>query len=77
MEYEPRKVRVELEIEVDMPKGVDDDDLNWRLNYNYCVSNYALDYLVEYDKKHGGICNLLRGAHVISKECGNDEVCRQ
>ena len=72
MEYEPRKVRVELEIEVDMPKDVDDDDLNWRLNYNYCVSNYALDYLVEYDKKHGCICNLLRGAHVISKGCGRN-----
>lgn len=72
MEYETRKVRVEFEIDVNVPKGVDDDDINWRLNYNYCVSNYALDYLVEYDKKHGCVCNLLRSAHVIQKEGGHD-----
>jgi len=72
MEYETRKMRVEFEIDANVPKGVDDDDLDWRLNYNYCVSNYALDYLVEYDKKYGCVCNLLRSAHVIRKEGGHN-----
>lgn len=67
MEYETRKVRVEFEIEVNVPKCADDDDINERLEEIYCADNFALSYLNEYSEQHGCVCNLVTNVYVIPK----------
>lgn len=68
MEYETRKVRVEFEIEVNVPKNADDDDINCRLDDIYCADNFALSYLNEYSKRNGCVCDLVTNVYVVLKE---------
>lgn len=68
MEYETRKVRVEFEIEVNVPKNADDDDINCRLEEIYCADNFALSYLNEYSEYHGCVCDLVTNVYVVPKE---------
>lgn len=68
MEYETRKVRVEFEIKVNVPKNADDDDVNCRLEDIYCDDNFAWSYLNEYSKRYGCVCNLVTNVYVVPKE---------
>ena len=66
-EYEIRKVLVEFEIEVNVPKGADDDDINTRLEEIYCADNFALSYLNEYSERNGCVCDLVTNVCVVPK----------
>ena len=68
MEYETRKVRVEFEVEVDVPKGVDDDNINFRLEEIYCGDNFALSYLNKHSEQYGCVCDLITNVYVLPKE---------